>query len=200
MNLRLLTVELAPSFLSLRKVPDAARCGVKLLGGVASAKDGIRLLKRLRPNAILVSSPVGERALRGMTRIGYHADPSKVLWLVTRKNSEPPLLFHYLGPVRDEAALYGRISQLADEGPVEGNLPVAAASDAQCDELLELTSRELEVLGLTGEGHSGPQVAHRLRVSVHTVRAHLRSIRMKLGVHTAPGLVRYALVNGVAKA
>ena len=77
---------------------------------------------------------------------------------------------------------------------------MAAASDAQCDELLELTSRELEVLGLTGEGHSGPQVAHRLRVSVHTVRAHLRSIRMKLGVHTAPGLVRYALVNGVAKA
>ena len=200
MGLRLLTVELAPSFLSLGKIPDAARNGVNLLGRVAGAKEGIRLLKRLRPNAVLVSSPVGERALRSMTRIGYHADPCKVLWLATRKNSEPPLLFHYLGPVRDEAALYERIAHPANDTPTAENVPLETRADSQCDELLELTSRELEVLGLTGEGHSGPQVAHRLRVSIHTVRAHLRSIRMKLGVHTAPGLVRYALVNGVAKA
>jgi len=199
MNIGLLTVELAPSFLRLQKIPDAARCGVKLLGDVTSAKEGIRLLKRLRPKAILVSSPVGERALRGMTHMGYHAGTSRVLWLFTRKNTEPPLLFQYLGSVHDEAALYERIALLEDGEPTADNVPVTTAADSQCDDLLELTSRELEVLGLTGEGHSGPQVAHRLRLSVHTVRAHLRSIRMKLGVHTAPGLVRFALVNGVAK-
>jgi DNA-binding CsgD family transcriptional regulator len=200
MNLRLLTVELAPSFLNLGKLPGVALSRVKLMGNVASAKDGIRLLKRLRPDVLLISAPVGERGLRGMTRVGYDADPCKVLWLATRKNSEPPLLFHCLGPVPDEATLYERIAQLADDTPTAEGVPVATAVGSQCDELLELTSRELEVLGLTGEGHSGPQVAHRLRVSIHTVRAHLRSIRMKLGVHTAPGLVRYALVNGVAKA
>ena len=47
---------------------------------------------------------------------------------------------------------------------------------------LALTERELEILGLLGAGHSGPDIAARLRVTTRTVENHKRRIYVKLGV------------------
>jgi DNA-binding NarL/FixJ family response regulator len=47
---------------------------------------------------------------------------------------------------------------------------------------LALTERELEILGLLAAGHSGPDIATRLRVTTRTVENHKRRIYVKLGV------------------
>jgi two-component system, NarL family, nitrate/nitrite response regulator NarL len=47
---------------------------------------------------------------------------------------------------------------------------------------LALTERELEILGLLAAGHSGPDIAQRLRVTTRTVENHKRRIYVKLGV------------------
>src|SRR2546421_1975133 len=47
---------------------------------------------------------------------------------------------------------------------------------------LALTDRELEILGLLAAGHSGPDIAQRLRVTTRTVENHKRRIYVKLGV------------------
>jgi DNA-binding NarL/FixJ family response regulator len=52
-----------------------------------------------------------------------------------------------------------------------------------------LTARELEVLAQISAGHSYPQTASALRISVETVRAHTRSVRCKLGVSSRRELV-----------
>ena len=45
-----------------------------------------------------------------------------------------------------------------------------------------LTPREAEVLGLVAQGYEYRDVANRLCISPHTVDAHMRAIRLKLGV------------------
>ena len=55
-----------------------------------------------------------------------------------------------------------------------------------------LTAREVEVLGLVGEGLSNRLVAERLVVSEHTVHRHLANVYAKLGVSSRAGAVALA--------
>jgi DNA-binding CsgD family transcriptional regulator len=54
-----------------------------------------------------------------------------------------------------------------------------------------LSARELEVARLVGEGCTDLNVAHRLRISEHTVAAHLRSVFSKLELHSRAELAAY---------
>ena len=47
----------------------------------------------------------------------------------------------------------------------------------------KLTSRELEVLKHISEGQTNKQIAENLFISVHTVKAEIENIYLKLGVH-----------------
>jgi DNA-binding NarL/FixJ family response regulator len=56
-----------------------------------------------------------------------------------------------------------------------------------------LTDRELEVFRLIGRGVGTRQIARDLNVSISTVETHRTNIKQKLGVGTAPDLVRRAV-------
>jgi two-component system response regulator NreC len=56
-----------------------------------------------------------------------------------------------------------------------------------------LTKREVEVLRLLALGHTNPEIASTLVVSVRTVEAHRAHIQHKLGCSGRAALVRYAL-------
>ncbi len=60
-----------------------------------------------------------------------------------------------------------------------------------------LTAREREVLQLIAEGLSSKEIAATLGVSTRTAETHRNSLMSKLGVHKAPGLVRYAIREGL---
>jgi PAS domain S-box-containing protein len=60
-----------------------------------------------------------------------------------------------------------------------------------------LSERELEVLQLAAEGHSGPQIAERLFVSPTTVKTHFEHIYDKLGVGDRAAAVAHALRTGL---
>jgi DNA-binding NarL/FixJ family response regulator len=60
-----------------------------------------------------------------------------------------------------------------------------------------LTSREREVLQLIAEGLSSKEIAAALGVSTRTAETHRNSLMTKIGVHKAPGLVRYAIREGL---
>jgi predicted ATPase/DNA-binding CsgD family transcriptional regulator len=59
-----------------------------------------------------------------------------------------------------------------------------------------LSTREVEVLGLVAEGLTDSQVAERLYLSPRTVGQHLRSIYQKLGVPSRAAAVKAALERG----
>jgi len=61
-----------------------------------------------------------------------------------------------------------------------------------------LSAREMDVLRLISHGLSDAEVASRLFLSPHTVRAHVRSIYSKIGVTSRSAATRYAAENGIA--
>ena len=61
------------------------------------------------------------------------------------------------------------------------------------DPAQRLSEREREVLRLVAEGHTSPQIAAILHLSVKTVEGHRSRIMAKVGIHDVPGLTRLAL-------
>jgi DNA-binding CsgD family transcriptional regulator len=59
-----------------------------------------------------------------------------------------------------------------------------------------LTRRELEIVQLLSDGHSGPQVAVRLRLSGSTIRSHTQNIYSKLRVKSSSQAVLQCVRRG----
>lgn len=67
----------------------------------------------------------------------------------------------------------------------------------QTEEVAALTPREATVLKQLAEGKSNKEIARILDISVRTVETHRQNIKQKLNIHTAAGLARYAIENGL---
>lgn len=61
-----------------------------------------------------------------------------------------------------------------------------------------LTKRECETLTLLAEGHTIPEAAELMGVSVKTVKSHSYNLQVKLDIHDRATLVHYALHHGLA--
>lgn len=78
-----------------------------------------------------------------------------------------------------------------------GHLNVIMNNKKALNKDIQLTERELEVLGLICEGYSNSEIAKKLFISIHTVDGHRRNLISKTGVKNAPNLVMFAIKNGL---
>jgi DNA-binding CsgD family transcriptional regulator len=78
-------------------------------------------------------------------------------------------------------ALAGR-SAAAPEGPDVPDVPARA-----------LTVRELQVLECLCQGLSAEEIARRMSISPHTATTHIRNLLRKVGVHSRPEAVAWAV-------
>lgn len=62
-----------------------------------------------------------------------------------------------------------------------------------------LSPREQELLRMLGQGWTDATIADRVGLSELTVRNHRRNIMAKLGLHSTPELVRYAIEHGFSR-
>ena len=60
-----------------------------------------------------------------------------------------------------------------------------------------LTTREREILQLVAEGKTNKDVANLLNLSLYTVETHRTHILQKLGLHSVPELILYAVRKGI---
>ncbi len=60
-----------------------------------------------------------------------------------------------------------------------------------------LSRREVEVLRLVARGFTSKQIADALFISPYTVDSHRQRIMQKLEISNGPGLVKYAIENGI---
>ena len=72
-----------------------------------------------------------------------------------------------------------------------------ATEDDRADHSASLTPREIEVLALAADGHSGPELAQELLLSPATINAHFKNIYKKLDVRNRPAAVANAMRLGV---
>jgi DNA-binding NarL/FixJ family response regulator len=63
----------------------------------------------------------------------------------------------------------------------------------------DLSDRELEVLSRLARGESNRLIADRMFISIHTVRAHVRSLMQKLQVQNRVQAATYALKHGLVE-
>lgn len=62
---------------------------------------------------------------------------------------------------------------------------------------LDLSTRELEVLELLGEGFTNQEIAHKLFLSKRTVEGHRQNLIDKTKSRNTPALIRFAVLNGL---
>ena len=142
----------------------------------------VKSLKALRPNLpVLVlsmhdESLYAERALRAGAR-GYlmkQAPPDQVVTAIRQV-------------LRGELYLSAAANLLMLNSFVTGRGSNSKSS------VEKLSDRELEIFELLGQGRGTSQIAHDLCLSVKTIEAHRSHIKAKLGINTAPELVRAAV-------
>ncbi len=144
----------------------------------------VKSLKALKPHLpVLVlsmhdESLYAERALRAGAR-GYlmkQAPPDQVVTAIRQV-------------LRGELYLSSAANLLMLSSFVSGR-----GSNDSCKSTVEkLSDRELEIFEQLGKGRGTSMIAHELHLSVKTIEAHRSHIKTKLGVATAPELVRAAV-------
>jgi LuxR family maltose regulon positive regulatory protein len=182
-------------------VVDHIHNAMKLLGRLLKAtKDGKRngrVIQILLLQA-LVYEALGDTpsALKPLERALTLAEPEG--FIRTFVDEGPPMAsLLYEALKRDVAPAY--VQRLLAAFPVatsEENMPVKSQVDQS--ELIEpLSEREIEVLQLLAKGLTNQAVADRLVLSIHTVKAHTRSIYSKLAVNNRTQAVDRARTLGV---
>lgn len=69
----------------------------------------------------------------------------------------------------------------------------------QASPAMQLTTRQLEILRLIARGESTRSIADGLGLSVKTVEAHRSQIMHRLQIHDVPGLVLFAVREGIIR-
>jgi DNA-binding NarL/FixJ family response regulator len=82
--------------------------------------------------------------------------------------------------------------------PLEGNS--GAQQGSQKSPLESLSRRELEIFQLVVEGNSSSEIAARLSLSSKSVDTYRSRLMQKLGIHSIPALVSFALQHGITPA
>jgi len=65
------------------------------------------------------------------------------------------------------------------------------------DTSVPLSSRERQVLRLLALGKTNKEISGLLSISVRTIETYRARLMLKLGLHSVPQLVRYAMLNGI---
>jgi DNA-binding NarL/FixJ family response regulator len=77
------------------------------------------------------------------------------------------------------------------------NLPSLDRSEDLNGKVVQLTSREMEVLQLITEGRANKLIAAELGIGIKTVEKHREHVMEKLDIHDIAGLTRYAISAGI---
>jgi len=177
---------------------------------VGEAQDGRAAVDRagkLRPDVVLLDIAMPDlNGLEALEKICKQSPAPKVLLLSMFADVE-----HILRAVRAGAAGYLLKEGLAEELVEAVHIVCKRAqfylSRAITNRWLRevitrgrppaepLTPREREVLELIARGLTNKEIAVELRLSVKTVETHRARLMEKLDLHTAAGLIRYALTK-----
>ena len=65
--------------------------------------------------------------------------------------------------------------------------------------IVELTSKEREIIQLLAEGYTSKDIGQQLNMSFNTVNVHKNHIMQKLDYHKLADLIRFAIKEGIAK-
>jgi DNA-binding NarL/FixJ family response regulator len=199
----------------LKAILGAAR-DIAVVGEASNGRDAVALSARFRPHVVVMDLTMGEMDGIAATRliVGTENAP-RVLVLTMHPEDE------YLVPLLEAGASGYLVKSAADRDLVDAVRAVArgelyvrpsaarvlarelkkkeeAASDRSRYE--KLTERERDVLRMTAEGYSAPEIGEKLHISPKTVDTYKQRVNEKLGLAHRPDYVQFALRIGILAA
>lgn len=185
---------------------------IEIVGETAEAREALRLVSEL--DADLLITDLSMPDMDGITLIrkairrkpdlkcvvlSMHTAQERVVASLRagacgyiHKNASAEELLHALRSVRDGASyIHPSIA-----GKVVDSLRDMEASSGPLD---VLTERQREILKLVAEGCSTREIADRLALSAKTVETHRAQLMDRLNIRNVPGLVRFAIRNGLVE-
>jgi DNA-binding NarL/FixJ family response regulator len=184
------------------------RSGLQVVGEAYDGREGVELVKRLKPDIAIVDITMPHlNGLDATRAIAKHSPRTKTILLTMHK--ENPYVTEALDAgvhayvIKSQTA--GDLLRAIDEvaanrvylSPSIASVVVNAYRHKDGVDSVPLTLREREVLQLIAEGQRTKQIAARLGISVKTAESHRTRIMKKLDVHDTANLVRYAIRRGL---
>ena len=185
---------------------------VNLVGEVEDGRAALEAVQRLQPHVVFMDiSMQGLNGLEATARISKQFPEVKVI--ILSRHDQEEYYWHALkvgahgyllkgGSTKElEAALERVLSgeiYLSDEisRRLVKKLPLQQIALAK-NPLDQLTERQREILTLIAEGQTTKAIALILKVSPKTVEYHRAQLMERLSIFDVPGLVRFALRNGL---
>jgi DNA-binding NarL/FixJ family response regulator len=193
----------------LEKIPST-----EVVGEAGTGREALELVRSKLPNIALMDIAMTELGgLEALPRITKDFPSVKVIILSAHSSEE-----YVIRALREGAAGYMLKDsattelELAINSVIQGNIYLSPSiSRTVIDDYLQrvsgavspleqLTSRQREILQLIAEGKNTKEIAAELDISVKTVEAHRLQLMDRLNIHDIPGLVRYAIRNGLVSA
>ena len=184
----------------------------KVIGQAKDGLEAISLVERLRPDLVIMDMLMpGLNGLDAIIQIKQVLPECRVIILSLYEDESYVINALQYGAngyvLKDSSvtdlvqavryAMVGRrfLSQPLEERAI--NVYIQHAQTTQFDNYNLLTNREREVLHLSAEGLSGPQIAARLSISPRTVETHRANLMHKLGLRSQEDLVNYAIIHKI---
>ncbi|MFC4589576.1 response regulator transcription factor [Sphaerisporangium corydalis] len=196
---RVLVVEDQRALAGALEIAIGAQPDLDCVGTAGTVEEAVRLVETRSPDVVLMDVHLpGDDGIEGTRRIKAAHPGIRVLILTgdptpgllgaaatagatgfLPKDSAFPDILRVIRASVDDAIVMvegGTFREL-----FKGAGPGAAPPG---DDRTGLTARELEVLGLMGEGLDPQAIAGHLVLSPHTARGHVKNVMMKLGAHS----------------
>jgi len=193
----------------LEKMP-----GVRVVGEASNGREALEFVRSKLPTLVLmdIAMPV-LGGLEALPRIIKNFPGVKVVMLsafgteeyVSRafRSGASGYMLKYAATVELELAIKSVAQGETYLSPSISRAIINRCLEAGDDELSpleQLTARQREILQMIAEGENTKEIASTLDVSVKTVEAHRLQLMARLNIHDVPGLVRYAIRNGLVEA
>ncbi|MDX6531498.1 MAG: hypothetical protein QOH41_3788 [Blastocatellia bacterium] len=193
----------------LEKIPSIA-----VVGEAGTGREALELVRSKLPNIVLMDIAMAELGgLEALPRITKDFPSVKVIILSAHASEE-----YVIRALREGASGYMLKDsattelELAINSVIHGKIYLSPSiSRTVIDDYLQrvggavspleqLTSRQREILQSIAEGKNAKEIAADLDISIKTVESHRLQLMDRLNIHDIPGLVRYAIRNGLVSA
>lgn len=196
----------------LKAVLGTAR-DIDVVGEARDGKEAIALVDRFHPDVVVMDlSMTGMDGATATKEIVAKGEDTRVLVLTMHPEEE------FLVPLLEAGAAGYLVKSAADRELVDAVRAVAKGDvfvrptaarvlakgltrkdpqDADKDRYARLTERERDVLRLTAQGYSAPEIGERLFISPKTVDTYKQRINEKLGLSHRAHYVQFALRLGL---
>jgi two-component system, NarL family, response regulator NreC len=185
----------------------------QVVGEASDGREAVAMAQKLAPDVLVTD--IGMPNLNGIeaTRqlsaaapqiavviLSMHSDESYVLRALKagakayllKESAESDLIAAIRAVAAGKAFFSPAVSRMLVEDYVR------QLQDREIEDSYELlTTREREILQLIAEGKSNKEIAAALNLSLYTVETHRGNLMEKLGLHTVPELILYAVRKGV---